>query len=138
MIERSIQLRGPLDLHLTLGPLVHGRGDRTIRLERGAAWLAMRTPDGPATLHIAHHAPTTALARAWGPGAEEMLSALPRALGAEDDPLQLVQTVRRRIREVDPSLPVSGIRTMREMQWKMPRYSPFGAMARRVLVISSG
>ena len=86
MIERSIRLRGPLDLHRTLGPLVHGRGDRTIRLERGAAWLAFRTPDGAATLHLAHHSPTGVLARAWGPSAEAALEAAPALIGEEDEP----------------------------------------------------
>jgi 3-methyladenine DNA glycosylase/8-oxoguanine DNA glycosylase len=86
VIERSIRLRGPLDLHRTLGPLVHGRGDRTTRLERGAAWLAFRTAGGAATLHLAHHSPTGILARAWGPGAEAALAAAPALIGEEDEP----------------------------------------------------
>ena len=43
MMERSITLRGPLDLGRTLWPLRHGLGDRTVRLLRDEAWLAART-----------------------------------------------------------------------------------------------
>lgn len=86
MMELRVELRGPLDLHLTLGPLVHGRGDRTIRLERNGAWLAMRTPDGPATLHVAHPTPSTVLARGWGLGAETALSGAPHLIGEADEP----------------------------------------------------
>lgn len=106
MIERSIQLRGPLDLRLTLGPLVHGRGDRTIQLERGGAWLAMRTPDGPATLHIAHDAPTTALARAWGPGAEAAITGAPDLIGEADEPsrFEAHHPVLRGLQRMHPGL----------------------------------
>ena len=106
MIERSIRLRGPLDLHRTLGPLVHGRGDRTVRLERDGAWLAFRTRDGAATLHLAHHAPTDVLARAWGPGAEPALAAAPALIGEEDEPEQFEahHPVLRRLQRRHPGL----------------------------------
>jgi endonuclease III len=106
MIERGIQLRAPLDLHRTLGPLVHGRGDRTIRLERGGAWLAFRTPDGAATLHLSHHAPAAVLARAWGPGAEAALSAAPACIGEGDEPdrFEAHHPVLRRLQRSHPGL----------------------------------
>ena len=106
MIERGIQLSGPLDLHRTLGPLVHGRGDRTIRLERGGAWLAFRTPDGAATLHLAHHAPATVLARAWGPGAEAALASAPTLIGEDDAPGRFTahHAVLRRLQRSHPGL----------------------------------
>ena len=106
MIERAIQLRGPLDLHRTLAPLVHGRGDRTIRLERGGAWLAFRTPDGAASLHLAHRAPTVVLARAWGAGAEAALAAAPACIGEGDEPdrLEAHHPVLRRLQRLHPGL----------------------------------
>jgi 3-methyladenine DNA glycosylase/8-oxoguanine DNA glycosylase len=106
MIERSFELRGPLDLHRTLGPLVHGRGDRTIRLERGGAWLAFRTRDGAATLHLAHRAPTSILARAWGPGAEAALDGAPALIGEADEPdrFEAHHPVLRRLQRSHPGL----------------------------------
>jgi len=106
MIERAIQLRGPLDLHRTLAPLVHGRGDRTIRLERGGAWLAFRTPNGAASLHLAHREPTVVLARAWGPGAEEALLAAPACIGEGDEPdhLEAHHPILRRLQRRHPGL----------------------------------
>ena len=75
----------PVDLSTTLGVLRHGRGDPTIRISGGEVWRATRTPEGPATIHYSREA-SEVLARAWGPGAEHELDALPRVLGADDDP----------------------------------------------------
>lgn len=106
MMERRIGLRGPLDLHRTLGPLLHGRGDRTIRLERGGAWLAMRTPEGPATLHVSHQSPTGVLARAWGPGADAALSGASDLIGEADEPdrFEARHAVLRRLQRTHPGL----------------------------------
>ena len=83
--ERRWRPGWPIDLARTLAPLVHGRGDPTIRLAPGGAWWATRTPEGPATLHLARSGPDV-LARAWGPGSDAALSAVPEVLGAHDDP----------------------------------------------------
>lgn len=90
MIRRRIELRGPLDLALTLGPLAHGRGDHTIRLARGEAWLALRTPAGTATLHLRHAEQRVVEARAWGDGAEPALDGVPDLIGETDAPERLV------------------------------------------------
>jgi 3-methyladenine DNA glycosylase/8-oxoguanine DNA glycosylase len=90
MIERGITLRGPIHLGQTLGPLRHGLGDRTIRLAAGEAWLAVRTPDGPGTLHLRAVGDRAIRARAWGDGADRLLEALPDLLGAADEPELLV------------------------------------------------
>jgi len=89
MIERSIRLRGPLDLGRTLWPLRHGLGDGTVRLQRDEAWLAARTPDGPATVRL-RRTGTTVEARAWGDGASRMLESVPGLIGEEDEPGRLV------------------------------------------------
>jgi 3-methyladenine DNA glycosylase/8-oxoguanine DNA glycosylase len=78
----------PLRLGLTLAPLRHGPGDPTMRLEPGVAWRATRTALGPATLHL-HQEGAAIHARAWGAGAEAALEAVPRLLGAQDDPAAL-------------------------------------------------
>jgi len=90
MIERRVALRGPLDLATTLGPLAHGRGDRTIRLAGGQAWLAFRTADGPATLRLVMAAPARLTATAWGDGAEKALGTVPALIGEEDRPEDFV------------------------------------------------
>ena len=83
--ERRWAPSWPVDLSTTLGVLSHGRGDPTIRISGGEVWRATRTPEGPATIHYRHEG-SEVLARAWGPGAGHELEALPRVLGADDDP----------------------------------------------------
>ena len=90
MIDRRIRLGAPLDLPLTLAPLMHGRGDRTIHLGRSEAWLAFRTIDGPATLRLVHEAPARLHALAWGPGAEGAIGDVARIIGERDEPERLV------------------------------------------------
>jgi 3-methyladenine DNA glycosylase/8-oxoguanine DNA glycosylase len=84
----SIRLDVPLDLRLTLGPLVHGRGDPTIRWAGGAAWRTTRTPDGAATLRLAVVAGSIQAA-AWGPGAVAAVDGVAAMVGMEDDPAAL-------------------------------------------------
>ena len=92
MIERSLELRGPLDLASTLAPLVHGRGDRTIRLARGEALLAFRTPDGAATLHLRSVTPTRLAVSAWGLGGERAVADAATLVGEGDRPELFVAT----------------------------------------------
>jgi 3-methyladenine DNA glycosylase/8-oxoguanine DNA glycosylase len=87
-LERPLRLDGPLDLRLTLGPLVRGRGDPTTRFERGRFLRATRTPDGPAAEVVGVGADGV-LVRTFGPGAEWLLDAAPALLGADDDPRAL-------------------------------------------------
>lgn len=74
-----------LDVWRTLAPLRHGPSDPTIRVVPSGIWRATRTPDGPATIHIEAQGGRVT-ARAWGDGAERVIEALPRLLGADDDP----------------------------------------------------
>lgn len=106
MIERSVALRGPLDLHRTLAPLAHGRGDRTIRFEPGVAWLAVRAPDGPATLRLVHAGPLRVVARAWGTGAAGALASVPELIGEADevDRFEAHHPVLRLLQRAHPGL----------------------------------
>ena len=107
MIERRIALRGPLDLVRTLGPLAHGRGDRTIRLAPAEAWLARRLDSGPATLQVRLEAgAATVIARAWGDGAEEALATAPALIGELDEPDRLIarHPIVRRLQRTYPGL----------------------------------
>ena len=83
--EASLAIVGPYDFGRTLGPLAHGRGDPTIRIEADRAWRATRTPDGPATEELARSG-TTIRVRAWGPGASWAIAHAPELLGLADDP----------------------------------------------------
>lgn len=84
-IDELVRLDFEVDPAATLGELRHGRGDPTIRFERGVVWRATRTDDGPATLRIARAREGWRVS-AWGPGARAVADAVPRLLGAEDDP----------------------------------------------------
>jgi 3-methyladenine DNA glycosylase/8-oxoguanine DNA glycosylase len=86
MIERRIELRAPLDLRTTLGPLAHGRGDTTIRIGRGEAWLAFHTPEGPASLRLVMAGHAGVRASAWGAGAGSALDSAPALVGEMDRP----------------------------------------------------
>ncbi len=81
-----IELRGPLDLARTLGPLAHGRGDRTVRIGAGETWLAFRTRSGPASLRLVQASASVVQASAWGPGADHALASAPRLIGEDDRP----------------------------------------------------
>ncbi len=100
MIERRLALQRPLDLGTTLGPLVHGRGDRTIRIGRGEAWLAFRTPDGPVTLRLVIEGPAVLRAAAWGDGAARALDGVPELVGEADRPEDFVAQ-HRVLREIE-------------------------------------
>jgi 3-methyladenine DNA glycosylase/8-oxoguanine DNA glycosylase len=73
----DLALDGPLDLAASLGPLVRGHGDRTIRIASGRAWWATRTVTGAGTLGLTVGAGSLS-AEAWGPGAEHLLARVPR------------------------------------------------------------
>jgi len=92
--HRVVVLERPLDLAATLETLAHGRGDRTIRLARGEAWLAFRTADGPATVRLVHDEPLRLRASAWGPGGERGLAAVPAVIGEQDEPERFVPAHR--------------------------------------------
>ena len=80
----------PVDLAATLGPLRRGSGDPTFRYagpRGGGLWLTTRSPDGPATVRLrVARAAAEVVATGWGPGAGWVLEAVPRMLGADDDP----------------------------------------------------
>ena len=90
MIERRVELRGPIHLGETLGPLRHGLGDLTTRIARREAWLAARTPAGSATLRLRMVGASRVDASAWGDGAESLVASVPDLLGELDEPARLV------------------------------------------------
>ena len=77
----------PLDLGGSLGPLVRGHGDRTIRLARDRAWWATRTQAGPATIGLTVLGRGRLRADGWGPGAEAALTRVPRLFADSTDVL---------------------------------------------------
>jgi 3-methyladenine DNA glycosylase/8-oxoguanine DNA glycosylase len=96
----DLVLDGPLDLAASLGPLVRGHGDRTIRIASGRAWWATRTPEGAATLGLTVGGGRLA-AETWGPGAEQLLARVPRLFAtdtgslARDDDRRIAALARR-------------------------------------------
>ncbi|MBO0819955.1 MAG: DNA-3-methyladenine glycosylase 2 family protein [Nocardiopsaceae bacterium] len=83
----TITLPFAADVRLTLGVQGRGNGDPTFRVDdAGAVWRTSLTPDGPGTIRVLPAAPDGGVtARAWGPGADWLLGALPAALGMYDD-----------------------------------------------------
>jgi 3-methyladenine DNA glycosylase/8-oxoguanine DNA glycosylase len=87
---RTVETRRPVDLDLTLRPLLHGGGrDPSVRFTAGEVWRATDTAAGPATVHLRSLGPTAVAARAWGPGAATALDDVADLLGADDDPPSL-------------------------------------------------
>ena len=84
MKSRSLPLRVPLDLRLTLGVLREGAGDPCLRLSSADAIRATRSPEGPATIELQVRGAELA-ARAWGPGAEWALDHADDLVGLHDD-----------------------------------------------------
>ena len=73
-----------VDIVQTLSPLRRGSGDPTFRTDATGIWRTQRTPQGPATLHLAAEA-SGVRATAWGPGAEWAIDGVPELLGCGDD-----------------------------------------------------
>lgn len=76
------ELRGPLDLFLSLAPL---GGGAWLRRAGGEVWRATRTPDGPATMQIRPQGEALEVL-AWGAGAQWSVAHAPALCGMEDDP----------------------------------------------------
>jgi 3-methyladenine DNA glycosylase/8-oxoguanine DNA glycosylase len=88
-IDSELDLGFEVDARLTLSPLRHGPHDPVTRFETGGAvWRASRTPAGTATVRLSRAGRGWRVV-AWGEGAELAVEALPRLLGAEDDPTAL-------------------------------------------------
>jgi hypothetical protein len=80
--------RHEVDLRATVRPLFSGDGDPTFLSTPNGFWRAVRTPDGPATLHVQEGAGADRGAfriRAWGDGAEWARTSVPDLLGGRDD-----------------------------------------------------
>ncbi len=75
---------GRVQLRLVLAPLVQGSTDPTARRTPEGWWLTARFASGVATLLLRESADAVE-ARAWGPGAEQAIAAVPALLGADDD-----------------------------------------------------
>lgn len=81
---------GPYDLHGTLFPLMNGPVGRgpTARVDARRAARATRTPEGPASWQAECLAGDRVRMRAWGPGADWVLSHAADLLGLSDPPCE--------------------------------------------------
>jgi len=103
--RRTIRLRRPLHLGLTLGPLRRGRTDPSMRIGPGGVWRATRTPEGPATTRVSVGERSVTM-EAWGPGAGWSVEAMPSLVGEDDDEtgFEPRDTVVSRLRKRLPGL----------------------------------
>ena len=93
MPTRTFTPIAPVNLGSAIGGYSAGGHDPSIALEADGAWLALRTPDGPATLHFTGGDPITA--EAWGPGAEAALErGSRRSVGRSTTPATLPRSTR--------------------------------------------
>lgn len=83
-LERTVPLVGPLDVRRTLGHLVRGSGDPTLRLTEWGFERASLTVDGATAVRV-RLAGGRLQASAWGPGAAAALEGLPALIGLDDD-----------------------------------------------------
>ncbi|MDP2623652.1 MAG: DNA-3-methyladenine glycosylase 2 family protein [Actinomycetota bacterium] len=100
MALRTFTVGAPIDLRRTISFLAIGPRDPSIVTAPGEAWIATRTPEGSATLHLSGGGEIAA--EAWGPGADWALENAPGTSGALDDPTEFRPThplVRRLARE---------------------------------------
>ncbi|GAA4213973.1 DNA-3-methyladenine glycosylase family protein [Actinocatenispora rupis] len=96
MTTRTVTLAAPdgYDFRRTVGVLCCGRSDPTTRLGRANLWKAVRTPDGPGTVHIGHREGTLSVA-AWGDGAGWLLDRADALTGLRDDPAGFLPLARQ-------------------------------------------
>jgi endonuclease III len=81
-VRTSFPTARPLDLLATLAPIGFGS---SLRIDKTDAWLASRTPEGPATIHLRKAAGTIEV-ETWGPGATWAAANAPSLCGEQDDP----------------------------------------------------
>jgi 3-methyladenine DNA glycosylase/8-oxoguanine DNA glycosylase len=84
-IRRQPVINGPLDLVSTTSPLRQGIDDPTIRVTGREVVRALRTQDGPATLHLRVDGGEL-VASAVGAGARAALDVAPKLAGLADNP----------------------------------------------------
>ncbi|WP_413600355.1 DNA-3-methyladenine glycosylase family protein [Curtobacterium sp. Curtsp57] len=75
---------GPVHVAATLRPLQRGSGDPAFRVVGSDVWLALRTPEGPASVAIRQAGDTIGIS-AWGDGAEWAVEHGPDLVGRGDD-----------------------------------------------------
>jgi 3-methyladenine DNA glycosylase/8-oxoguanine DNA glycosylase len=101
----------PCEPYDVLRPLRRGGGDPTFQRDPdGVLWRSSLSPDGPATVRIARHAPLGEIEiAAWGPGSAWVLDRAPAMLGADDD-----------VSSFDPSSPLVRAAWTRNPHWRVP------------------
>jgi len=105
----TLDLDAPLDLAASLGALVRGHGDRTIRIARDRAWWTTRTRDGAATIGVSSVGARQLRADGWGPGADVAIARVPGLFGRSTD--ELVDASDSRIATLAKRRP--GVRVLR-------------------------
>ena len=74
------------ELGATTGAYRLGQRDLAVRADGASStWRAVRTPDGPGSVHYHHAAEGRVRVSAWGPGAGWLARQAPMALGTDDD-----------------------------------------------------
>lgn len=80
-----VRVAGPYDLMRTMAPYRYGTGDPTCFFDISGVWRTFATPLGPSSAHFSVDRDQVCV-RAWGTGAEWVISRAPAIVGADDDP----------------------------------------------------
>ena len=96
---RTIPLSVPLDLRRTLRLQEMWGATTWCKADDRSGWYAMRTSQGPGTVHIVH-ARDHLVCEAWGPGAEPMLDLVPRLCGLDNVGVEDIEARHPRVREL--------------------------------------
>ncbi|QNG20391.1 DNA-3-methyladenine glycosylase 2 family protein [Rhodococcus triatomae] len=85
-IATTVTARRPFDAALALAPARRGPYDPCFHAAAdGSIWRTSRQPSGPVTFRITQVDARTARCDAWGPGAPDLVDAVPALLGIHDD-----------------------------------------------------
>lgn len=87
--RRTLTLSHPIDLRRSLGAHRFSPSDPSLSLASDELWLALRTPQGPGTIHVTIEGGTRATVEAWGDGAALLIDRAPQLLGEDDQPVKL-------------------------------------------------
>jgi 3-methyladenine DNA glycosylase/8-oxoguanine DNA glycosylase len=88
-VQKTTDLAARDSLLSLVGQHRHGGLDPTVSLSAAECWRAVRTPDGPGTVHLMQRNGVVE-AEAFGSGADWLLARVPALLGANDNPAGLV------------------------------------------------
>jgi 3-methyladenine DNA glycosylase/8-oxoguanine DNA glycosylase len=98
-MEQRFEVAVPLDLARTLRSMEMWGATTWLKTDESGCWFAQREDSGPATVHIVQR-PGHLHARAWGPGAEELLARVPQLAGLDNVGVEDIRPAHPVVRQI--------------------------------------